>query len=67
MTQDTGSAQATGTARREDLPLAVQPPGEALAVTAELSDDEGALAGRLVAKMGGKPAATARILLERQR
>lgn len=33
MTQDTGSAQATGTARREDLPLAVQPPGEALAVT----------------------------------
>ena len=46
---------------------AFMPPGEALAVTADLSDDEGALAGRLVAKMGGKPAATARILLERQR
>ena len=62
------AGQGTRVAGMQDVKVrAFMPPGEALAVTAELSDDEGALAGRLVAKMGGKPAATARILLERQR
>ena len=42
------------------------PPGETLAVTVDLADDEGALTGRVVAKMQGKPAATARVLLERK-
>jgi DUF1365 family protein len=41
------------------------PPGETLAVTVDLADDDGVLTGRIVAKMQGKPAATARVLLER--
>jgi hypothetical protein len=41
------------------------PPGETLAVTVDLADDDGVLTGRIVAKMQGNPAATARVLLER--
>lgn len=60
-----GGARVTG---MQDVKVRVfMPPGETLAVTVDLSDDEGALTGRIVAKMQGKPAATARILLERAR
>lgn len=44
---------------------AFMPPGETLAVSAEIGDDDGALIGRVVAKMHGKPVATARVLLEK--
>lgn len=40
------------------------PPGETLAISVDLDPDDG-LAGRIVAKMNGKPAATARVGLER--
>ena len=60
-----GGARVTG---MQDVKVRVfMPPGETLAVTVDLADDDGALTGRLVAKMQGKPAATARILLERAR
>jgi 3-hydroxymyristoyl/3-hydroxydecanoyl-(acyl carrier protein) dehydratase len=44
---------------------AFMPPGETLAVSAEIEDDEEGVAGRLVAKMQGKPVATARVRLAR--
>ncbi|MCC6378397.1 MAG: hypothetical protein IT519_06240 [Burkholderiales bacterium] len=45
---------------------AFMPPGETLAVFVDL-DGDGALAGRVVARMQGKPAATAKVSLERVR
>ncbi|MEO8484841.1 MAG: hypothetical protein ABI585_00745 [Betaproteobacteria bacterium] len=42
---------------------AFMPPGETLAVSVELDDRDGELAGRVVAKMNGKPVATARVRL----
>jgi len=56
-------ARVTG---MQDVKVRVfMPPGETLAATVDLADDQGALTGRVVAKMRGKPAATARVLLER--
>lgn len=58
-----GGARVTG---MQDVKVRVfMPPGETLAVAVDLAADEGVLAGRLVAKMQGKPAASARVLLER--
>ena len=56
-------ARVTG---MQDVKVRVfMPPGETLAVTVDLAADDGVLTGRIVAKMQGKPAATARVLLER--
>ncbi|CAG0961168.1 3-hydroxyacyl-[acyl-carrier-protein] dehydratase FabZ [Burkholderiales bacterium] len=44
---------------------AFMPPGESLAVSADLAAEDGSLIGRVVAKMRGKPVATARVILER--
>ena len=44
---------------------AFMPPGETLAVSAEIADDADERTARVVAKMQGKPVATARVQLER--
>ena len=44
---------------------AFMPPGETLAVSAEIADDGEGVAGRVLAKMQGKPVATARVRLAR--
>jgi hypothetical protein len=44
---------------------AFMPPGETLVVSAEIADDADERTARVVAKMQGKPVATARVQLER--
>ena len=62
----TAAGENARVAGMQDVKVRVfMPPGETLAVTVDLADDEGGLTGRLVARMQGKPAATARVLLER--
>jgi len=58
-----GGARVTG---MQDVKVrAFMPPGETLAVAVDLDDDD-PLAGRIVARMNGKPAATARVRMERR-
>jgi 3-hydroxymyristoyl/3-hydroxydecanoyl-(acyl carrier protein) dehydratase len=56
-----GGARVTG---MQDVKVrAFMPPGETLAVSAEIGDDGQGRGGRVVAKMHGKPVATARVRL----
>ena len=52
------------TGMRDVKVRAFMPPGETLAVSAEIDDDDGERAARVVARMHGRPVATARVILE---